>query len=133
DPDIARDGERIIAVENDAGTNRLVVVNLSDAAVRAITPADPDVHWAFPRWSPDGARIAAARWSRGGNYDIVVIDTAGVQLARLMADRAIDTHPTWSPDGRWVVFSSDRSGIANLYAGEVSHGRTAAPATAIPL
>ena len=31
-------------------------------------------------------------------------------------DRAQDTDPTWSADGRWLVFSSDRTGIYNLFA-----------------
>jgi Tol biopolymer transport system component len=120
DPDVAGDGERIVAVENGDGTNRLVIVRRSSGAVRAVTAAELDVNWAFPRWSPDGTRIAAARWTRGGDYDVVVLDTTGTVLSRITADRAIDTHPTWSADGRWIVFSSDRSGIANLYAARVA-------------
>src|SRR5262249_14425998 len=27
-----------------------------------------------------------------------------------------DVEPSWTPDGRYVVFSSDRDGISNLYA-----------------
>jgi hypothetical protein len=123
DPDIARDGRRIVAVENGGGSNRIVMVSPA-GAVRAVTPLDADVHWAFPRFSPDGMRIAAARWTRGGDYDVVVLDTAGALLMRVTADRAIDTQPTWSPDGRWVVFSSDRTGIANLYAADVAGGGT---------
>jgi Tol biopolymer transport system component len=133
DPDVARDGTRVVAVENGGGTNRIVLASLAGGGVRGVTPAEPDVHWAFPRFSPDGARIAAARWTRGGEYDVVVLDTAGALLARLTADRAIDTQPAWSPDGRWLVFSSDRTGIANLYAADVSGvgARTASGAPAL--
>ncbi|MGH7506793.1 MAG: hypothetical protein ACRELX_14140, partial [Longimicrobiales bacterium] len=120
DPDVAGDGLRIVAVENDAGTNRLVIVDRTTGEVRPLTEFAPDVHWASPRWSPDGARVAVSRFTRGGEYDVVVLDTAGVILARLTADHAIDTHATWSPDGRWILFSSDRSGIPNLYAAEVA-------------
>jgi len=98
-------------------------VDPANGDVRAVTAWEQDVHWAFPRLSPDGGRIATVRWTEGGDYDVVVIDTTGALLARLTADRAIDTHPTWSPDGRWVVFSSDRTGIANLYAAD-AEGRT---------
>src|SRR5690606_32155144 len=31
-----------------------------------------------------------------------------------------NTAPAWSPDGRWVLFGSDRSGIPNLYAVDVA-------------
>jgi hypothetical protein len=36
-----------------------------------------------------------------------------------MRDVAMDMAPVWSPDGRYVVFSSDRSGIPNLYAADL--------------
>lgn len=115
DPDVTRDGRRVVAVEAEAGTNRLVIHDLEHGGVRPVTDADPEVHWAFPRWAPDGNRIAASRW-RGGRYDVVVLDTLGTVLVEVASDRAIEMAPTWSPDGRYVVFSSDRSGIPNLYA-----------------
>ncbi|MCI0433632.1 MAG: hypothetical protein L0271_08275 [Gemmatimonadetes bacterium] len=123
DPDFARDGERVIAVENGGGTNRLVMASLASGDVTPVTTPDPAVQWAFPRWSPDGARIAVSRARDGGEYDIVVLDAGGREVAQLTADAAIDAAPAWSPDGRWIVFHSDRSGIPNLYAADVSNPR----------
>ncbi|MCA9580106.1 MAG: PD40 domain-containing protein, partial [Myxococcales bacterium] len=37
-------------------------------------------------------------------------------------DRALDTGPEWSADGETLYFSSDRTGIANIYAYHVSSG-----------
>ncbi len=125
-PDATRDGRLAVAVQGIGGTNRLVLYDLEAGTLRPLTEPEPDVHWAFPRWAPDGERIAAGRW-RGGSYDVVVLDTLGSVLHALSDDRAVDTAPTWSPDGRYVLFSSDRSGIANLYAydlhGEAGEGR----------
>lgn len=118
DPDASRDGRRIVAIRNDGGTTGIVLLDYRDGAVvtrRAITSFTPDVQWAFPRFSPDGSRIAVSR-SSGGIYQVVLLDTLGSVVREITRDAALDMGPTFSPDGRWLVFSSDRSGIANLYA-----------------
>ena len=117
DVDVSRDG-RVVAVQNDGGTNRVVFVDTADGAVRPLTPYDPDTHWALPRFDPAGERIAVARWSTGGTWDIVVLDTGGVALT-VTDGFGINAGPAWSPDGRWILFSSDRTGIANLYATDI--------------
>jgi Tol biopolymer transport system component len=118
-PDPLPDGSRAVAVQATGATTRLVVVDLETGDVSAITPAEPDVHWAYPRWSPSGEWIAAARWRRG-HFDVVVLDPSGRVVRELTADRAIDAMPAWSADGRYVIFSSDRSGIPNLYAADLA-------------
>ena len=122
-PTVSADGARAVAVQNRSGTNRLVEVDVATGAVTALTSFDPDRHWALPRLSPDGERIAVGVWRRSGLHDVVVLDRAGAPLAALAPDRAIDQAPAWSPDGRWVLFASDRTGISNLYAWEVETGR----------
>lgn len=115
-PDASRDG-RIVAIENDDGTNRVVLVDPASRAVRPLTEYDPRRHYALPRFAPAGDRIAVERWS-GGAHDIVVIDTLGSELV-LTDGFGVNAAPAWSPDGRWVLFGSDRSGIPNLYAIDV--------------
>jgi hypothetical protein len=110
------DGTSGIAVENGAGSNRLVRFDPRTGEVSALREFDPNVHWAEPRWSPRGDLIAVSRWSAGGRYDVVVLDPAGRVIEEVTHGVGINGSPAWSPDGRWVVFSSDRSGIANLYA-----------------
>ncbi|MGH7446274.1 MAG: hypothetical protein ACRELT_01855, partial [Longimicrobiales bacterium] len=87
---------------------------------------DADTHWALPRFSPAGDRIAASRWTTGGAYDIVMLDTLGsAQL--VVAGVGVDAAPAWSADGQWLLFASDRSGISNLYAAGIAQlSRTAA-------
>lgn len=120
--DVTRDGRRVVAVQTaPAGATRLALYHLASGDLRPLTPEAPDVHWAFPRWAPAGDRIAAGRWRRG-EYDVVVLDTAGAVLHELTRDRAVDAMPAWSADGRYVLFSSDRSGIPNLYAYDLAPG-----------
>lgn len=116
------DGRTAVGVGNANGSNVLVRVDLQTGAHEPLVSPSPDVHWSLPRWSPDGSRIAAARWETGGYFDIVVLDATGALVRQVTRDRAVDGSPAWSPDGRYVVFASDRTGISNLYAFDTVDG-----------
>lgn len=124
-PDVAPGGRRAVAVQEGGGTTRLVEVELETGAVRILAGEGVDEHWAYPRISPDGRWIAASRWSPGGLYDVVVTDRAGRVVAEVTRDRAVDIAPAWGGDGRWLLWSSDRTGIPNLFAVPVDPARGA--------
>jgi Tol biopolymer transport system component len=65
--------------------------------------------------SPDGRR-AAVEVLAGDNRDIWLFDTqrAGVP-SRFTFDPAVDRSAIWSPDGRTLIFASNRKGAFNLY------------------
>ncbi len=114
--DVSPDGSRAVAVQEGGGTNALVVVELASGEVTQLAPPAPERHWAFPRWSPDGTRIAAVRWEAPAMMDIVVLDGEADAVTEVTRDRAVDITPFWSPDGSTLVWSSDRTGIPNLFA-----------------
>ena len=115
--DVSPDGMRAVAVREGGGTNALVMIDLETGAATPWIEAAADRHWAFPRWSPDGTRVAAVRWEAPAQMNIVVLDgEQGEVVAEITRDRAVDTTPFWSPDGRWLLWSSDRTGIPNLFA-----------------
>lgn len=122
EPDLAPDGRRVVAVQGGGGTNRLAVVDLESGVITHLADADPEVHWAFPRWAPGGDRIAATRWE-GGAYEVVVIDTTGAILHRLETGDGGASAPAWSADGGYLLFSSARTGIPNLYAYDLAGAR----------
>jgi serine/threonine-protein kinase len=70
--------------------------------------------YANPRLSPDGTRLSLTVL-RDGNWDIWVYDLERGVSTRLTFDEASDTEQIWSPDGEFLVFSSDRNGADNLY------------------
>ena len=115
-PSLLPDGSGAVAVQEGEGTNRLVRVDLSDGSVSPLVPFHPEVHWAHPAVSPDGRWIAVTRWTPGAMTDIVILDLAGRRRSSITHDRAMDLTPTWSPDGRCLLWASDRSGISNLLA-----------------
>lgn len=67
-----------------------------------------------PAWSPDG-RVLAVALSCTGNTQIFAINSDGTGLRRLTQSNAIDTEPTYSQDGRWIYFTSDRGGQPQIY------------------
>lgn len=121
-PDLAPDGRTLAAVEIGAGSNRLVLIDVESMALRPLSDFDQRVNWERPRWSPDGRVIAAEMTERGRVLDIVVVDTAGDMVWRVTEDEAADVTPAWSPDGRFLIWASDRDGVYDIYAAEVPGG-----------
>ncbi len=130
DPSVAPDGRSVVAVRQGDGTNELVRVDLGTGVVTSFVAPHPEVHWAFPRIAPDGRWIAVTRWEPNAYTDVVILDAASGELVdRVTRDRAIDLAPSWSADSRWLVWSSDRTGIPNVYGAEVdpTTGRATEP------
>jgi serine/threonine-protein kinase len=72
--------------------------------------------WANPRFSPDGQKLTIDI-SDGKQRDVWVYDVARGTLTQLTFDAANDAKPVWTPDGRRIVFASDRvkPGVPNMY------------------
>jgi Tol biopolymer transport system component len=69
-------------------------------------PAEPN-NYSEPRISPDGTKVALSV-DTGGNTDIWIWDMVRETMTRLTFDEAIDACPLWTPDGRRIVFFSER-------------------------
>jgi Tol biopolymer transport system component len=70
-------------------------------------PCDREI---LPRWSPDGRRLTywrelAEKGSLVGT-SVYVLDADGSHARRLTKPSMFAAEPDWSPDGRWIVFST---------------------------
>ncbi|MGK7311628.1 MAG: hypothetical protein ACN0LA_05260 [Candidatus Longimicrobiales bacterium M2_2A_002] len=125
-PDVASDSRRVAAVQDHRAGMRLVLYDMRDGEARVIAEARPGEAFDRPRWSPDGRHVAAGRHA-DGRADLVVIDTETGAVTRVTDDTALDLAPAWSPDGRWLLWWSDRTGIPNIMAVEMVAGRPVGP------
>jgi len=96
-PEVAKYG--IASVDRRGGTTKLI---------------DEAGSYANPRLSPDGKRLSLTVL-KDGNFDIWVYDLERGVPTRLTFHDAPETEQVWSPDGRFLVFSSGRAGADNLY------------------
>lgn len=66
-----------------------------------------------PTWAPDGRSVAFSGLSIAGYADLYVLHLPGGRLERLTRDRYDDADPSYSPDGRRIVFTSDRTAFGS--------------------
>jgi hypothetical protein len=117
-PDARADG-LIVAVQDVPGTTRLVRVTRNGRTIVPLTETNRDQQWSDPRWSPDGSRIAAVVQSRGRSH-IAILDADGKQIDAFGGSHSVNSGPSWSSDGRRIYFSSERSGLPQIYVADVS-------------
>ncbi len=120
DPDVAPGGGWAVYVARlPGGEHALRRIRLDGGRPETLLHR-PGAQLYLPRVSPDGRRVAL-EIQEDGRRDVAVWD--GKELRFVTDDDALDQAPAWSPDGRTLYFSSDRSGIFNLYAFELGEER----------
>ena len=101
------------APDNPDGRNHIFTLDLQSGRVAQLT-SGRNHHDQHPKWSPDGRRISFVS-SRGGNFDLYVMNADGTNVTRLTDHPANDFDPIWMPDGQSLVFSSERDSRSDLY------------------
>ncbi len=94
------------------GGAELWIVNIATGEKRRLNADDA----LQPAWSPDDKRIAY--WgvdSATHQRDLWTVSSRGGTPTRVTNDAATEVSPSWSPDGRYLYFSSDRGGTVNLW------------------
>ena len=94
-----------------SNASALWVIDVASGDRRQITAGDA----VQPSWSPHGHRIAYWAADASGQRDLWTMPAQGGAPVAVTNDRFVDWSPIWSPDGRYLFFSSDRGGSMNLW------------------
>ena len=119
-------GREIAFVSERAGGAHIFVMDAEGANVRRITQSGFNTQ---PRWSPKGDSIAFT--SRQGNFDLWAVAPDGSGLRRLTAGPGNNESASWAPNGRHLVFQSNRLGGYQLFT-MLADGTEQQPLTRAP-
>jgi eukaryotic-like serine/threonine-protein kinase len=96
---------------NRLGVGQLWAVAVANGNRRLVYEGDA----VQPAWSPHGQRIAFWTVGDDGSRDVYTIPATGGTPVAVTNAPGADFSPAWSPDGKQLFFSSDRSGSPNLW------------------
>jgi Tol biopolymer transport system component len=107
-PTWSPDGKRIVYRVWGSGGLGLRELTLADGEVKILT-----TEWDnFPAFSPDGSIVTFTRRSATTkDYDIFTMRADGTDIKQLTTSPGNDSHSSWSPDGKYILWSSARYGF----------------------
>lgn len=116
-------GRRVAYCAMDAAAHRVRVVHLDGGRVDSLRL--PFHEACFPRWSPDGARIAFVGRREGGRWQVAVAAADGSGAIPLTPPdgemRGVYGPVDWSPDGTRLVFKAETGPFeSDLFVADVA-------------
>lgn len=115
DPAPSPDGRHLYFTTTRLGQGALCRLKPGDGSADTLIPFDDSSSVSCPAVSPDGSRLAFSAWTGEGYQDIYVMTIDGRSYHPIFQDRAQDIQPRWSADGSSLYFSSDRTGVWNIF------------------
>ena len=112
-PTFSPDGSRMAYVSDQGGVSSIYITSSSGGPGSRLTSGAKATD---PAWSPTGEYITFV--SR--ETDICIIRPDGTGFRQLTGGRGANMRPSFSPDGRMIVFSSTRNGRQQLFVMSVN-------------
>lgn len=112
-PSWAPSGRELVFTSDRSGGPQVFLMSADGSNVRRLT-FEGDYN-AAPVWSPRGNLIAYVCRTPKKEYKLCVITPDGQKRLQLTTGLGVDDSPSWSPDGRHLVFSSTVEGKSQIY------------------
>lgn len=119
------DGRDILAfIYRVGGISEIVLISVENASSRVIRKLD-GIPLGTARLSPDGRFVAYDRAveNPARNDDIFLIPVGGGEDIPLVRHEAMDRLLGWTPDGKGILFASDRTGSTDAWVIRVADGK----------
>ncbi len=118
------DSEQIVTVQSNVdGSREILLISVADGSVQTLKRFEWGWPWGFS-FSPDGRYIAYDIQTEENSEirDIFVLSLDGGRELPLVQDPADDFLLGWAPDGKHILFASDRTGTVGAWIQPVADG-----------
>jgi Tol biopolymer transport system component len=121
-PQYSADGRRVSFCSDRADEREEVWLADADGTNVTRLTRGPGRAQCSPRWSPDGRTIAFDSQAENGHLDIWTIGVDGSGLRQVTHDPADENMPSFSRDGRFLYYGSNRTGRYEIWRVPVTGG-----------
>lgn len=116
-PTWSPDGRHIAFASDRTGAPQVYITDDDGLTVRRLT-FEGDYNDS-PIWSERGDRITFVSRTKSGRFDLASIDTSGADY-RILTQLGMNENPHFSPDGKQLIYSSNRYGTGDLYTADIT-------------
>jgi len=120
-PSISPDGKQLAYVAGKDGTSNLFIMDIDSSDSKQLTDYDNGEELFSAHWSVDGQMLIFDYLTEHGR-DLAIYHLDSDQIEYL-DNSAYDTrNPYFSPNGEWLYYASDETGIFNIYRRSIRTG-----------
>ena len=116
------DGTRVAFSSRRSGHSEVWVSNRDGSQATRLTNVGIG-RVGSPCFSADGRSIAFDATRPGGGWNLYLVPADGGPVKPLTSDAFNNTRPSWSIDGQWIYFASDRTGDWQIWKMPLSGGK----------
>jgi serine/threonine-protein kinase len=109
------DGESVSFQSDQAGSSWDIWTKRADGSAQAVLVLDRDPALMASLWSPDGEWLVYGAVSADGADILALRPDVGSPVLPLAATAFRELAPTLSPDGRWMAYTSNETGLYEIY------------------
>jgi len=110
-PSVSPDGSKVAFVADRDGSPQVYVMDIGAGGARKISVEGR--YNSSPSWSSKNQIAYASLLD--GNFDIVVTDPEGIRHVKITDGGGNHEDPCWAPNGRYIIYSSNKEGRYKLY------------------